>query len=114
MPAGLIDQEDGVGTGGNGLGNFRQVQVHRLGIAGRQDQRRALAQLWTDCTEDVGGRGALITGSVRTGSALGPTASDFVLLANPGFILEPDLYLVAVDRLLARDGIQSRGEVFLK
>jgi len=33
VPAGLIDQEDGVG--GDSFGDFRQVQVHGLGVAGR-------------------------------------------------------------------------------
>jgi len=42
VPAGLIDKEDGVCTGHDGLGDLREVQVHRLGIAGRQDQGRAL------------------------------------------------------------------------
>ena len=48
MPASLIDQEDGVGTGRDRLGDLREMQVHRLGIAGRQDQGRALAILWAD------------------------------------------------------------------
>ena len=114
MPSGLIDQEDGVGTGRDDLGDLREVQVHRLGIAGRQNQGRALAILWADGAEDVGGSGALITRSAGTGSALCPPAGDLVLLANTSLVLEPDFYLVAVDRLLARDCVQTRGEVFLK
>ena len=114
VPASLIDQENGVSTRLDGLGDLREVQVHRLGVAGRQDQGRALAQLWTDRTENVGGRGALIAGRAWPGATLGPTAGNFVLLADPGFVLEPDFYVVAVDRLLARDGIQARGEAFLK
>ena len=35
VPASLIDQEDGVGTRRNGFGDLREMQVHRLGIAGR-------------------------------------------------------------------------------
>jgi hypothetical protein len=114
VPASLIDQEDGVGAGGDDLGDLREVQVHRLGIAGRQDQGRALAILWADGAEDVGGGGALITGSAGTGAALCPPAGDLVLLADSSLIGEPDFYLVAVDRLLARDCVQTRGEVFLK
>jgi hypothetical protein len=34
VPASLIDQEDGVGTGRDDLGVLREVQVHRLGVAG--------------------------------------------------------------------------------
>ena len=114
MPASLIDQENGVSTMRHSLGDLREVQVHCLGVAGRQDQGCALAQLWTDRTEDVGGGGALITGSAWAGAALGPASGDLVLLANTSLICEPDLYLVDVDRLFARDCIQARGEVFLK
>ena len=32
VPASLIDQEDGVGTGRDDLGDLREVQVHRLGV----------------------------------------------------------------------------------
>ena len=114
MPASLIDQEDGVGAGGDDLGDLREVQVHRLGIAGRQDQGRPLAILWADGAEDIGRCGALISGSAGTGATLGPPTGDLVLLANTSLVCEPDFYLVAVDRLLARDCVQTRGEVFLK
>ena len=114
MPAGLVDQEDGVGAGRDDRGDLREVQVHRLGIAGRQDQGRALALLWADGAEDVGRGGPLITGSAGAGAALCPSAGDFVLLADTSLICEPNFYLVAVDRLLVRDCIQARGEVFLK
>src|SRR3974390_1399586 len=101
-------------AGRNDLCYLREVQVHRLGIAGRQDQGRALALLRADRTEDVGGSGTLITGSTWAGAALGPTACDLVLLADPSLVLEPDFYLVDVDRLFARDFVHTRGEVFLK
>jgi hypothetical protein len=64
VPASLIDQEDGVGTGCDDLGDLRQVQVHRLGVAGGQDDGRALAILWADGTEDVGRGSPLITGAL--------------------------------------------------
>jgi hypothetical protein len=38
VPAGLIDQEYGVCAGRDGGGDLHQGQVHRLGVAGRQDQ----------------------------------------------------------------------------
>ena len=114
MPASLIDHEHSMGTGRDDLGDLREVQVHCLGIAGRWDQGRALALLRADRTEDVGGGGALVTGRAWACAALRPPAGDLVLLANTGLVLEPDFYLVAVDRLLARDCVQARGEVFLK
>ena len=67
-----------------------------------------------DGTEDVGRGGALIAGRTGAGAALRPAAGDLVLLADTSLVREPDFYLVAVDRLLARDCVQARGEAFLK
>jgi hypothetical protein len=114
VPAGLIDQEHGVGARRHGFGDRDEMQVHRLGIASGQDQGRALAFLWADRTEDVGRSGALIAGRARTGAALGPPAGDLVLLADTRLVLEPNLYRLDVDRLVARDVIQACGKVFLK
>lgn len=114
MPACLIDQEDSVSTRRDGLGDLDEMQVHRLGIAGWQYQGCTLAVLRADGAEDVGGVGTLIAGCTGTCAALGPTAGDLVLLANTGLVCEPDFYLVAIDRLRTRDGIQARGEAFLK
>ena len=98
----------------NGLGDLHEVQVHRLGVAGGQDQGRTLALLRADGAEDVGGSGALIAGRTGTRAPLRPPAGDLVLLADTGLVREPDFYLVAEDRLLARDCIQTDGETFLK
>ena len=76
VPAGLIDQEDGVGVGRDSFGDFRQVQVHGLGVAGRQDQGGALALVWADRAEDVGGSGALVTRRAGTGAALCQRAAE--------------------------------------
>jgi hypothetical protein len=64
------DQEDGVGSWCDRLGDLREMQVHRLGVAGRQDQGRTLALLWADRAEDVGGGGALVTGRAGARAAL--------------------------------------------
>ena len=114
MPAGLIDQEHGVGAGRDGFGNLGEMQVHRLGVAGRQDQGRTLALFRADGAEDICRGGALIAGSARAGAALGPAAGDLVLLADPSLVLEPNLYCLDINRLPARDCLQARGEVFLK
>jgi hypothetical protein len=90
------------------------MQVHRLAVAGRQDQGRALALLGADRAEDVGGSGTLVARRTGAGAALRPAASDFVLLADAGLVGEPDFYCIAVDALLARDRLQTGGEAFLK
>jgi hypothetical protein len=114
MPASLINQQDGVGTRLNGFGDLHKVQVHRLGVAGGQNQGRTFALFRADGPEDVGGGGALIAGRTGTRAALGPAAGDLVLLADTSLVREPDFYLVAIERLLAGDGIQAGGKAFLK
>jgi hypothetical protein len=43
MPSGLVDDEHGGLAGGQLGGDFGEVQVHRLGVAGGQDERGSLA-----------------------------------------------------------------------
>ena len=43
MPSGLVDDEYGVLAGSHFGGDFGEVQVHRLGVAGGQDERGSLA-----------------------------------------------------------------------
>ena len=114
MPSGLIDEEDGVGSWCDCLGDFREVQAHRFGIAGGQDQSHALALFRADGAEDIGRCGSLIPRSARASAALRPPAGDLVLLADTSLVLEPNFYLADVDRLFARDFIQVRWELFLK
>jgi len=64
-----------------------------IGVATGQDETRADASGRTDGAEDVGRAGALIPGRRGTGSAFRPTPRDFVLLADPGFVLEPNFYV---------------------
>ena len=96
------------------LGDINEVQIHCLSIAGGQNEGRAFALLRTDCAEDVDRGGALIARSAWAGAALGPPTRDFVLLADAGLVLEPNLYCSDVDCLFTRDFLQARGEVFLK
>ena len=91
VPAGLIDQEHGMGAGRDGFGDLIEMQVHRLGIAGGQDQGHALVLFRANGTEDVGRGGALIAGSARASATLRPPAGDLVFLANARLILEPNL-----------------------
>ena len=97
-----------------GLGDLHEMQVHRLDIAGRQDQSCALALFRANGTEDVGGSGSLIAGRTGTRAAFRPAAGDLVLLTDTSLVREPDFYLVAVERFVTRDCIQAGGETFLK
>jgi hypothetical protein len=55
QPASLIDHEHSMGSWCDHLRDLREVQVLRLGVAGRQNQGRPLALFRADRTEDVGG-----------------------------------------------------------
>ena len=114
MPAGLIGQHNGVRARRDLGGDFGQVQVHRLGVATRHDERRALAVQGADRAEDIGRLGSLICWRARARSTLGPTAGDLVLLADARLVGEPDFYGARIDGLLPPDLLKARGETFLK
>ncbi len=96
------------------LGDFVQMQLHRLGIALGQDQADRLALFRADRAEDVGRGGALVTRRGRTRSAFCPASGDLVLLVDAGLVGEPDFYDAGVDALFARDFLQAGRETFLK
>ncbi len=73
---------------------------------------RAAPFLWADGAEDMGRAGALVVRCAGPGATPGPTAGDLVLLADPGLILEPDLYPCARG-VVARDLPHEGGEFFL-
>lgn len=91
-----------------------EVQVHRRGVAPRQDQPDRLAFLWADGAEDVGRGGALVDRSGRSAASPCPGAGDLGLLADPGFVAKPNLYVAGCDALVLRDRVQTGGETFLK
>jgi hypothetical protein len=45
MPSSLVDHQHGVGARRDVLGDFSQMQVHRVGVAFGRDERRAVAVL---------------------------------------------------------------------
>ena len=114
MPAGLVEKQGCVASGSDVGRDGGEVQVHRRGVAPRQDQPDRLAFLGTDGAEDVGRGGALVDRSGRPASALRPAAGDLGLLADPGFIAKPDLYVAGCDAVVLRDRVQTGAETFLK
>ena len=87
--------------------------VSHRGIS-RHDERRTLSLFRADCAKNVGRSGSLIGGSARPRAALGPTAGDLVLLADPRLVGDPKLYRAGIDALFAPDFRQAGGETFLK
>ena len=113
VPSGLIEQQHGMLAGADHDADFGQVQVHRRGVAQRQDQRGALALVRADGAEDVGRRVALVLQRRGPGSAPRPAAGDAVFLTDAGLVGEPDLYRVEAEALPVRNACQRGGEVFL-
>ena len=111
MPAGLIEQQHGVHAGGDVFGDFSQMQVHRIGVAFGQNERRALALLGRDRTENIGRGGALILGRGRPSTAFRPAPGELVLLADARLVGEP-ISCRARDALFPRDCFQRAGKVF--
>ena len=114
MPAGLIDEQRSGSARCDLGGDFGQVQVHRLGVASRHDERSAFALLGADGAEDISGGGSLVIGSAGARASFGPAPRDLVLLADPRLVGEPDLYGVRSDALFAPDLFQARGKTFIK
>jgi hypothetical protein len=89
------------------------MELHGLGIGEGQRKRSADASGGTNGAKEIRAFVALIGGLARPRSSLCPLTDKAVLLADAGFILEPDL-----DRRRRRQpgemGAQRAREVFLK
>ena len=92
MPTGLINHYNSVSAMCDGDRDFGQVERHSFGIAQGQNQPCALVVLRADCAEDIDRFGPLIFGRTRPYPAPGPAPRYLVLLRDPRFVLEPDLY----------------------
>jgi hypothetical protein len=112
MPTRLVEQDDRVSAGRDGLRNLAEVQAHRLGGAAGKDQTGALAFSRADRPEDVGGLGSQVAWCAGPCAPSGPAASDFVLLPDPGLVAKPELNELAA--CLLGDRCQMGGELFLK
>ena len=88
------------------------MQVHRFGVAGGQNEPGTLALLGANGAKNIGRCRTWIFRGARARAALGPASRNLVLLADPRFVLKPDLYFAAVDTVIARDFVQAGREVF--
>jgi hypothetical protein len=91
MPASLVNEDEGMRAGCDGLRDLVQVQSHARSGAAGQNQARALALSRADSPEDVGRGGPLVLGGCGAGAAFGPAPGDRVLLPDPRLIGKPDL-----------------------
>src|ERR1700690_2147738 len=90
MPSGAIEQQDGVGALSDIARDFVEVKLHHVGVCIGQRQSRSDTASRTDRAEQIGVVVALVGGLSGPRSTPGPLADQAVLLANSGFILEPD------------------------
>jgi hypothetical protein len=112
MSASLIDEEHRMGARRDAPGELGEMQVHRVGVAGRQDQSCRFPILRADSAENVDRGGAL-----TLGSACVPRLAQrrVILFFWPMRLIgEPDFYFGAIYAPLPRNFFQARGEAFLK
>jgi len=112
VPAGLIEQQNGMGSGRHRSGDLDQMQSHGGGIAAWQNKAGGDPLGRADGPEDVGRARPLIVRCRGARPALGPSPGDLVLLSNPGLVLKPHLYRLA-RRVALGDLVEAGGEVFL-
>ena len=89
VPSSALHEQNGVRSAGDVAGYLVEVELHGFGIGLRQRKRGGAARR-TDGAEQIGIFVALVGRLSRSRTAPGPLPDDAVLLADPGFILEPD------------------------
>lgn len=102
-----------MGIGRDLAGDFGQVQAHGLGADLLHGQGCGAATGGgADRSEQPGGAMAAVPWRRWAAASLGPDIGQRALLADPGFILEPDFERLATCRV--REGVRDQGsEVFL-
>ena len=65
MPAGLIEDENGVGARGDPDGDLCEMKLHSFGVASRQHEGGTGSKFGAHSTEQIGGLGALIVNGAR-------------------------------------------------
>src|SRR5260221_4735360 len=99
VPAGAVENEDGVGAWPNALADLFEVQVHSLGTDGGQNEGRAGASVRTHGAKQIDRAVPLIAWCRRPGSSPRPQAGQRSPLGDPRVVLAPDL-----ERLADRPG----------
>ena len=112
MPAGAIEQQHGVCALCDMARDFVEMQLHHFGVDMGKRERRALAPGRTDRAKQIRVCVALIGGLTRTCSTASPLTDQAILLADAGFVLEPDFDGRSRRQMREMD-LQRLTEVFL-
>ena len=92
VPTRLVEQDDAMSPWRDLGGDLVEMPLHGSGVTARHDHRRSRAPSRENGAEDIGRLGTLILGRRWPGTPARPTPGYIDFLANPGFILPPDLY----------------------
>ena len=95
MPAGTVANQDGTRARCDLGADFRQMQIHHLRVGDRREHRRPHPALRADGAKDAGGIMAVIAHHQRARAHRRPDIGVASLLADAGFVLEPDFYRCA-------------------
>ena len=112
VPGRPVEQQHRTGTFGDTSCDDFEMGLHGLRVGGGQDESRPLVLGRTDGTEQEGAIVALILGLARPGAFARPQPGKAILLADPRFVLEPDLDGSVWAQVAGVSG-ERGGEVFL-
>lgn len=112
VPACAVEDEHRMVAVAHLAADLGQVQGHCRGVGLGQDQGRGGATARADGAEQVGPAMALVAGRAWPAALGGPHPGQGPLLADPGFVLPPELQRLAAGGVGEGAGNQS-GKVFL-
>ena len=108
--AGAVDQDGGMGAGGDRLAEFGEQDVHRLGRGPRQDDSDAGIAVRADGAEEVGRLETMVANRPGTGAGRRPAPGQRAFLTDPGLVLEPDLQRCCLGMLEVAPVFRTDGE----
>jgi len=91
VPSSAVENDDGVSALGDAFADFGEMQGHGFGVDLGQHQGSPGAALRTNGAEEIGRAMPGIAGCGGPRATPCPKAGERSLLADPGFVLPPDL-----------------------
>ena len=91
VPAGPIEDQQGMGRGADLAADLAQMMVHRNGVADRHDDRRRFSLAWADRAKHIGRGEAEILEGRGPAAGLAPHSGQRVLLVDARLVGEPQL-----------------------
>jgi hypothetical protein len=109
VPAGAIEDQDGMDIGRQLRAETAQLPIHRFGIGHRHQPGVALAGVRAEGAEQIDELVLGLSRRARPASRVGPDAAVAALLTKARFILEPQLK--ALLRVFRLKGLQRFGQL---